>query len=133
MKRFCFSTVALFLVVVLLFTSQQSLAEGKSPRALGSVHIEYLLTQRSGSIIGGLSATEPAGHTITLTIAIQYQSSSGTWYTKTSATAQGTYIDTTCTATSGTRYRLRYSYKLYDETSTLIDSGSGYSNVIQAT
>lgn len=78
MKRFCFYTVALFLVVVLLFASQQSLAEGESPRALGSVHIEYLLTHRSGSIIGGLSATEPAGHTITLTIAIQYQSSSGT-------------------------------------------------------
>ncbi len=122
---------AVLICFVLILLPVLSLADSISPYALGSINIDYRLTQKSGSVTGCISAMEPAGKTLSLTIAIQYQSSNGSWHTKTSATVQGDYVTATCATTSGTKYRLRYSYKLYNSNNELEESGSGYSHVLQ--
>lgn len=103
-----------------------------TPLGGGRVQIQSSISIQSGSVKGVVSAIVKSGYTLGLTVSIQANNANGVWLTKSTSSGQGSNtVSVSCSVSSGTSYRVRYSYKLYDTSNVLLESGSGYSNVIQ--
>lgn len=134
MKRIGLVLVMLVALLTMIFPSYAAVPpEGwADPKDSGIVQFRCNLSLSGSTVNGVVQAALPSGCTIQITVNIQYKSTSGTWYTRATAVGNGaTTVPVSCDAVSGTSYRLRYTYRLCNSTGALMDSGTGYSSVLQ--
>lgn len=124
--------VVLCVVLMSWISSAVALDNAINPLAGGRVQIQSSISNQNGSVKGVVSAIVKAEYTLGLTVYIQAKNASGVWLTKSTASGQGSNtVSVYYPVSSGTSYRVKYSYKLYDASNVLIESGNGYSNVLQ--
>lgn len=129
MKRF----LVLCLIVVVIW-SAVSVAFGSGVNLLTvmGARISSGISSSANTVTGKVIVSRLPGETVRIYVYLQAKSPTGSWTTKTSASGDGsTTIPVTCSAVSGYSYRVKYTYKWYDDSNSLLESGSGYSNVIQ--
>lgn len=129
MKRVCL-LVLVFIQLLCLFCFAE--ADQLSPSATGRINIRCNLSMNGNNIVGYVNASVQAGMTMSLTATLQYKTEAGVWRAKSTATGSGGIpVTVTCAASSGTSYRIKYTYNLYNNLHELEESGSGYSSVFQ--
>lgn len=101
------------------------------PYATRQINVRCNIAQRNGLVTGSAYASVPAGKSLVLTVTLQSSNLNGYWKSEKTISGNGEPITVSCTAYSGSSFRIRYSYKLYDSSNELEESGSGYSHVIQ--
>lgn len=124
-------SLLLILVVVCSIASVALASEAEVLSVFGA-RFSSSTSCTGGTVFGDVLASQLPGETVRIYVYLQVKTASGSWKTKATAYGQGSKtVTASCTAISGNSYRVKYTYEWYDSAKNLLESGYGYSNVIQ--